>query len=472
MPKSHLSFFLSCLGFLISSLGLLGAAKPNVLIIIADDCTFSDLPLNGGQNAKTPHLDALTKQSLVFDRAYLGMAMCSPCRSELYTGRYPHRNGCAWNHGTVRPDTKSIPHLLRPLGYRVGLAGKVHVKPKSAFPFDQVLGFDPNCVRNPTNPHDLAGAKSFLTQKSDQPFCLVVALTEPHAPWVMGDASKYPPKKLKLPSYLADTPVTRESYSKYLAEVTYMDSQIGELLALLDETKLTDNTLVLFTSEQGAQFPGCKWTNWDQGLHTSLVARWPNKIPAGKRTKAIVQYADILPTLLDLAGQKADLEKFDGSSFAKVLHGQSHQHRQHAFGMHNNYPEGPSYPIRSITNGEWRYIRNLTPESLYIEKHLMGKNEHNPYWQTWVYSSFSKPHHKTLVNRFMIRPAEELYHTTKDPLEMTNLAANPTHAEIKKQLSQILTQQLKQQGDPGPSLDTKKAHRAAANHTPLFPSKP
>ncbi|MDA7934564.1 sulfatase-like hydrolase/transferase, partial [Akkermansiaceae bacterium] len=77
-------------------------ANPNILIILADDCTFSDLPVNGGQNAKTPHLDAFARQSLVFDHAYLGMAMCSPCRSELYTGRYPFRNGCAWNHGTVR----------------------------------------------------------------------------------------------------------------------------------------------------------------------------------------------------------------------------------------------------------------------------------------------------------------------------------------------------------------------------------
>ncbi|MFT6862313.1 MAG: N-sulfoglucosamine sulfohydrolase [Akkermansiaceae bacterium] len=70
------------------------------------------------------------------------------------TGLYPFRNGCAWNHGTVRPDTKSLPHHLKPLGYRVGLAGKVHVKPKSAFPFVRVPGFDPNCVRSPTQPHD------------------------------------------------------------------------------------------------------------------------------------------------------------------------------------------------------------------------------------------------------------------------------------------------------------------------------
>lgn len=446
--------------------------RPNILLIIADDCTFSDLPVNGGENAKTPHLDALAKESLVFDRAYLGMAMCSPCRSELYTGRYPFRNGCAWNHGTVRPKSKSIPHFLRPLGYRVGLTGKTHVKPKSAFPFKFVPGFDPNCVRNPTQPHDLSGTRKFITQNTGEPFCLVVALTEPHAPWVMGDASQYPPKQIKLPSYLADTSLTRESFSRYLAEVTYMDSQVGELLNLLDETKLTDNTLVIFTSEQGAQFPGCKWTNWDNGLHTSLVARWPGKIPAGKRTKAIVQYADILPTLLELNGQKIEPDLFDGSSFAGVLFGKRDSHRKHAFGMHNNFPEGPSYPIRSITNGEWRYIRNLAPENLYIEKHLMGKNEHNPYWQTWIFSSFSNTRHESLVNRFMKRPAEELYHTASDPFELNNLSNDPAHAEIKTQLSQHLDAQLKAQGDPGLPLDTPKAHKAAAKLKPAFQSKP
>lgn len=126
--------------FLSLSVSLNAVQKPNILIIIADDCTFSDLPINGGQNAKTPHLDAFAKQSLIFDRAYLGMAMCSPCRSELYTGRYPHRNGCAWNHGTCRPGTQSMPHILKPQGYRVGLAGKTHVKPSEAFPFEKIPG--------------------------------------------------------------------------------------------------------------------------------------------------------------------------------------------------------------------------------------------------------------------------------------------------------------------------------------------
>lgn len=445
---------------------------PNVVIIIADDCTYTDLAINGGENAKTPHIDSLAKQGLVFERAFLGMAMCSPCRSELYTGRLPLRNGCAWNHGTVRPGTLSMTQHLGALGYRVGLAGKKHIKPKKVFSFEEVPGFDPSCVRNPTQPHSLDGSRKFMTRKPDQPFCLVVALTEPHAPWVMGDASAYPPKKLKLPPYLADTPLTRQSFSNYLAEITYMDAQVGDLLALLDDQKLADNTLVLFTSEQGAQYPGNKWTNWDSGLHTSLVARWPGTVPVGERTSALVQFADILPTLIDLAGGKPDPETFDGSSFAPVLRGQSDKHRDFAYGMHNNVPEGPAYPIRSITNGDWRYIRNLTPDRLYIEKHLMGRNEHNPYWQSWLWKSHEDPHTLRLVERYMKRPAEQLYHTAKDRFELTNLADDPAHAAIKAKLSAALDASLAEQMDPGAPLDTKKAHQAAAKGQPLFPSKP
>ena len=129
---------------------------------------------------------------------------------------------------------KGIPQILGKLGYRVGLAGKTHIRPSSVFPFEKVEGFDPNCVRNPTQAHDLGPIKQFMAK--DDPFCLVVALTEPHVPWVMGDASKYPPKKLKLPPNIADTPRTREDFSKYLAEITYMDGQVGEILDSLDKS--------------------------------------------------------------------------------------------------------------------------------------------------------------------------------------------------------------------------------------------
>ena len=436
--------------------------KPSFLIILADDCTYNDLPLYGGQNARTPHIDKLAAQGLTFNHAYLAEAMCQPCRAELYSGQYPMRNGSTWNHSACRPDTTGMPQHFARLGYRVGLAGKTHIRPAKVFPFESVPGFDKSCVRDPTHLHKLDGIAEFMKRDAAQPFCLVVALVEPHIPWVMGDASKYPPAKLKLPPNIADTPATREHFADYLAEITYMDGQVGQILDVLEDTGKADDTLVLFSSEQGSQFPGCKWTNWDTGLHTALIARWPGTTPVGKRTDALVQYADILPTLVAAGGGKPPKTRYDGSSFLPVLQGRADTHRQFAFGMHNNLPEGPPYPTRTVTNGTYRYIRNLRPQNLYIEKHLMGGGRlNNPYWHTWVETAWRQPLTYRLIQRYQRRPAEQLYHTAADTYEMTNLAGSPEHAAIQKQLSDELHRWMQSQKDPGKKLDTMDAYNAA-----------
>lgn len=441
--------------------------RPNVLIIMADDCTYNDLPVYGGQNASTPNLDSLASQSLIFNHAYLAMAICQPCRSELYTGQFPLRNGCAWNHAASRTSTHSLPEYLGTLGYRVGIAGKVDVSPEKCFPFEDVPGFDSSCVDNPTKPHSLNGVREFIARKQVQPFCLVIALVEPHVPWVMGDPSKYPPSSIKLPVNIADTEKCRSDFSHYLAEITYMDGQVGEILAMLKAAGLETNTLVLFTSEQGSQFPGNKWTCWDTGLHTGLMARWPGKVPAGKRTDAIVEYADITPTLVELAGGNP-VEKgydFDGSSFSGVLFGTEATHRNFAYGIHNNVPEGAAYPSRTVTDGQWRYIRNLTPDELYIQKYVMGTQGNgglnNPYWGTWVFASANHPKIYRLIKRYMMRPPEELYNTAADPYEMNNLIADPQFAGLKTKLSGELDRWLTSQGDPGVSMDTLQSVQAA-----------
>ena len=448
------------------------AGRPNFLIIMADDCTFSDLPIYGGANAQTPNIDQFASKSLTFRRAYLAEAMCQPCRAELYSGLYPMSNGCAWNHSASRPDIGSIPHRLRPLGYRVGLTGKVHVSPKKAFPFEKIAGFDGNCVRNPTQPHDTEPVKKFLSRDADQPFCLVVALVEPHLPWVMGDPSVYPPKKIQLPPNIADTPRTREDFSRYLAEITYMDKQVGDVLAVLDDTGRANDTLVFFSSEQGSQFPGHKWTNWDTGLHTALIARWPGVIAEGSQTDALVQYADVLPTLIEAAGTEVPKDAFDGTSFLALLKGETQVHRQFTYGIHNNIPEGPSYPIRTVFDGKYRYIRNLSPDEIYIEKHLMGHSGdgslNNPYWGTWVRETWKNPHTYKLVKRYMHRPAEQLYHTAEDPFEMTNLVEDERLADIKMKLSDELDRWMDSQGDPGAAQDTQQAIQAARQGKHLY----
>ncbi len=464
MTRSILSHMM-CLGLvLLAPIGIAAAEKqPNFLIIMADDCTYNDLPIYGGENAKTPNLDALSLRGLTFNQAYLATAMCQPCRAELFTGQYPLRNGCSWNHSASRPTTESLPHFLRPLGYRVGIAGKVHVKPDDAFPFDPVGGFDPNCVRNPTRTHDLGPVRDYISaDNNDSPFCLTIALVEPHVPWVMGDASQYPPRKIRLPRNIADTPVTREHYSNYLAEITYMDGQVGEILSCLEESGNAENTLVLFTSEQGSQFPGCKWTNWNTGVHTALIASWPGRIAKGKRTDALVQYADIAPTLVELAGGNA-IPNQDGTSFVNVLNGQADQHREFVYGAHNNLPEGPRYPIRSVTNGRYHYIRNLLPEEIYIEKHLMGGGRlNNPYWATWVgVDPIRRRDVYDLTRRYMRRPAEELYDTANDPYEMNNLIDSASHTSICDGLRTELDAWMKSFSDPGAAVDTVDALQAA-----------
>ena len=458
-------FFLSLLKI---PLVLSAADHPNFLIIIADDCTYNDLPLYGGQNAKTPNIDKLAIEGLTFNRAFVSSSMCQPCRAELYSGLYPMGNGSAWNHSGCRPDIQGMPQMLGKLGYRVGLAGKTHIRPSSVFPFEKVEGFDPNCVRNPTQAHDLGPIKQFMTE--DDPFCLVVALTEPHVPWVMGDSSQYPPKKLKLPPNIADTPRTREDFSSYLAEITYMDGQVGEILDSLDKSGRADDTLVLFTSEQGSQFPGCKWTTWNTGLHTALIARFPQKVKQGLRTDALVQYADILPTLVDLAG--GEIKEMDGSSFLPVLMGKSDTHRKFVYGMHNNFPEGPPYPTRTISDGKYRLILNLTPDEMFIEKHLMGLKGNavlnNPYWGTWVRDAWIKPNIYSLIKRYQSRPPLSFYNTAQDPYEMNDLAGDPKYADKINIMKKELLSWMKVEGDPGVELDTPEAHQAAKEGRHLF----
>ncbi|OPZ10984.1 MAG: hypothetical protein BWZ10_02268 [candidate division BRC1 bacterium ADurb.BinA364] len=130
--------------------------------------------------------------------------------------------------------------------------------------------------------------------------------------------------------------------------------------------------------------------------------------------------------------------------------------------MHNNIPEGPPYPIRAITDGAWHYIRNLLPEALYIEKHLMGQqSKWHDYWPSWLFEATFDERTRSLVQRYMRRPAEQLYNLESDPHEFENLADDPAHAEIKRSLSAELDGWMREQHDPGAAIDTEAQWKAA-----------
>ena len=437
------------------------AAKPNMVFIIADDCTFRDIGCYGGQ-AKTPNIDRLAKEGMQFTRCFQAAPMCSPTRHNIYTGLYPVKSGAWPNHTRAYPHVKSIVHHLRPQEYRVTQTGKTHINPRTVFPFENFGG-----GKNPDMKYiDRLFAE---TAQGGKPFCLFACSNEPHTPWNKGDASAYPPAKVKLPPYIVDTPRVREDFSNYLAEITYYDSQVGEILALLEKHKLADNTLVMVVSEQGNAFPFAKWTCYDHGLQSAMIVRWPGKVKAGSMTDAMVEYVDVTPTFIDAAGGQP-VAPVDGRSFLPVLLGKADRHKEQVFGIMttrgiNNGTD--AYAIRSVREERFKLILNLNHESKFINACTKM-----PLFQSMVAKAATgDATAKRLVNAYHHRPAVELYDLEKDPLEMNNLAGQTDSETHVKRLRGKLEAWMKAQGDKGVETEMKAGERQGRGRNKKNPKK-
>ncbi len=462
----RITWFLALFSALLFSPAAL-VARPNLVLIIADDCTYLDLGVYGGQ-ARTPNLDRLAGQGMQFSRAFQAAPMCSPTRHNLYTGIYPVKSGAWPNHTQVYPGTKSIAHYLREAAYRVALAGKVHVAPKESFPFEYLGGFG---AKDPHHPNTGAGMEELLVEakKSETPFCLIASSHEPHEPWDKGDASAYDPAKLKLPPTFVDTPATREAYAKYLAEITYFDAQCGALLDALERHGLVENTLVMVLSEQGSSFPFAKWTCYEMGLASGMIARWPGKIETGSNTDALVEYVDIAPTLLDAAGLETP-GTMDGRSFLGVLTGKKSEHKQYTYGIQTTrgIARGSEYyGIRSAATKTHRYIRNLHHTEIFQN----NVTEMEAYWQEWIAAAAAgNAHARAMIEKYQRRPGEELYDVEKDPHCLVDLANRPEYAALKAELSAKLDAWMASQGDQGAETEAMSLTRKANDRVTESPN--
>jgi len=424
--------------------------RPNIIIIMADDLDSKQLSCYGGKNIHTKNIDALAEQGMKFNQMVASEAMCIPTRASLFTGLYPARHGAHQNHKKVNNNLKSIGHYLGDAGYRVALTGKDHVThPKSVFPFEIIDGFEPNCV-SATDDYHLDSVRSFTTKK-DKPYCLFIMSTNPHVPWTMGDPSEFDADKLELPAHWVDTKLTRNTFTKFLAEVKRLDNQVGDVMNMLKETGQEENTIVIFLGEQGPQFPGGKWTLWNNGQKSSMIVKWPGTVKPKTQTDAIVQYEDITPTLVDIAKGKLP-EGLDGKSFINVLKLKSSAHREYAFGIHNNIPEGPAYPIRSIMDGKYKLILNLLSDQDYHIKWMTNLQQKNVF-TSWVDKGKTDPQAKFLANRIIKRPAIEFYDLQKDPDELVNLNKKAKYQTVIKKMSKELDNWMQQQGDTGIGMD-------------------
>lgn len=431
--------------------GIANDKRPDIIVIMADDLDSDQLSCYGGQNIHTKHIDALAQQGLKFNQMIASEAMCVPTRASLFTGLYPARHGAYRNHKPVYDNLKSVVHFLNDAGYKVGLTGKDHVTtPKSIFPFEIIEGFETDCVAH-TDEYHLDSIRRFI-DKGDAPYCLFVMSVNPHIPWTVGDPSEFDASKLKLPPHWVDTELTREQFTRYLAEVRRLDNQVGDVVNLLKETGQEDNTVVIFLGEQGPQFPGGKWTLWDNGVRSSMIVKWPGSVNPNTETDAIVQYEDIAPTLVDIAGGCSP-KGLDGMSLLDVIRGRRSSHRDYAYGIHNNIPEGPAYPIRSIRSDRYKLVLNLTPEKDYYIKYMMRPDDKEGAYATWLKKAEKDTDARFLTSRIAKRPALEFYDLKEDPYELNNLSGNPAYDSLINVMRTELEKWMEQQGDTGVDLD-------------------
>ena len=426
-----------------------GVSRPNVLLMIADDLCWRDLGYQGHPDVRTPNLDRFASEGMRLHGMFNPAATCSPTRNALYSGLHCIRSGAFPNHTRLYDGTKSVFTYLKEMGYRVALQNKDHVGPNTSYPFETIQGAD-----------DLTVTRQFMTRDKEQPWMLSYCSNDPHSPWNRGAKGAYDPDKITVPPYMHDNRATRKELADYFGEITKLDEQVGALLKLIDECGQRENTVVLFLSEQGCSLPyGGKWSLYDTGIRTSTIVRWPNKIKAGSQSTQLLQYTDITPTLIEIAGgdpTKVDTgcpdangsRAFDGKSFVSILRGEDGRIHEHVFAQHttvgvNGFQE--PYPSRMVRDARYKLIRNLAPENVFS---IGGIHKGEPI-QSWIEDAKSDPKLAKRVDWLFRRPGAELYDLQADPFEMNNLVDDPQYASIRSGLQSMLDAWMAQQGDRG-----------------------
>ncbi|MDZ4402470.1 arylsulfatase [Prosthecobacter sp.] len=332
--------------FLVSSFILLqssSAAQPNVLLIITDDQGYGDFSIHGNPHLQTPHIDQLGRSGVQFERFYVN-SFCAPTRAALLTGRWPLRtgvHGVTHNKEAMKPAEITLAEAFGANGYRTACIGKWHNGEQFPFTpggqgFEHVFGFnnghwnnyfDATLLRG-TQPEPTKGyitdmltdeAMQFITARQKEPFFCYLAYNAPHSPYQVPDKHF---DKFKAKGF-------EDNVAAFYGMCENIDDNVGRLLAHLDTLKLTENTIVLFLTDNGgtagvktynAGMRGGKTSLHEGGTRVPLFMRWPAAKWTPHVAKPITSHIDLFPTLLDLCGVKAPSgPKIDGVSLRPLL---------------------------------------------------------------------------------------------------------------------------------------------------------
>jgi N-sulfoglucosamine sulfohydrolase len=417
----------------------------NILLITTDDQGL-EAGCYGDPYARTPHMDALATEGVRFDRAYITQASCSPSRSSMLTGLYPHQNGqigLARKDCRMRPGVATLQGVLKKAGYATGMIGKLHVVPAEAFPLD----FDRKqpCVRTRDVRSVAAEADEFFAAYGDAPFFLMVNYFDPHRPYEDADQIKGLPENPLGPDDIkpfpflgVDTPAVRDEVAAYYNCLSRVDTGIGLLLEGLAKAGHQDDTIVVFLGDHGAPFTRAKTTCYEAGEHVPFIVRWPGVTKPGHTSDALVSSVDIMPTVLDAVGVKPPSD-LAGRSLRPLCAGDDPSWRKTVCAEYTTHAPGHYFPRRSVFDGRYKLIRSLVTDRPNPVKHIgpaMRKLTKEGTPARTAYTTHCNP------------PAIELYDLKKDPIEFHNLAEDPAHEAVKKRLLKALQGWREETKDP------------------------
>ncbi|MCC5839400.1 MAG: sulfatase [Opitutales bacterium] len=434
-------------------------SRPNILFLVSED-HGPELGIYGDPFARTPVLDRLGAEGVLFERAYVTQAGCSPSRATLFTGLYPHQNGQIGlaTHGFRLyddPEMLLLPNALKEAGYRTGIVGKIHVEPEDNFAFDETLGGD-SFQRRDVRAIARRALRFIERHEGDGPFYLSVNYADVHRPYI-GDFVRqadglpedpHEPGEVDiLPQIGFSDALQLEKAANYYNSIERLDAGIGIILEGLKAMGHYENTIIIFLSDHGSDKLRGKRTVYEGGTRVPMIIHGADRIVQGQRRTELISSIDLIPTVLELAG--VDVPAIlPGKSLLPILAGEAVDWRQYLFTEYHTHSPHNLNPQRTVRDDRYKLIHNLlhgrfnpgyafTFDRIYDDRDAIeALIAQGPIRVRNAYAIMKEP------------PEFELYDLHLDPLEFNNLAENPHYADILARLQEELLRWRRASGDP------------------------
>lgn len=432
-----------------------GQVRPNILLCLGDNYSWSHLPPYGCDAIQAPNFARVAREGVLFRHAFAPAPSCAPSRSSLLTGQDVWRLEQGANlHGELPTRFPVYPELLEKAGYHVGFTGK---------------GWAPGSLeasgrkRNPAG-EKFSDFKTFLERKpAGQPFCFWYGdiYSNPLGKPVVKDGVDL--ERFRIPPFLPDVEATRNDFYYYFQRLRRFDAAVGEMLAALERAGQLENTLIVFTADNGMDFPRSYPNLYDYGTRMFMAMRWGDRVRGGRTVEDFVTLTDLAPTFLEAAGVKVPAD-MTGRSLMPLLRstssGQIDAVRDRVYTARERHAwarlGGLGYPMRAVRTGEFLYLRNFEPgrwpagdpDFAHFTQGVYGDIDRCAT-KSYMYEHRDDPAVRPLFElSFGRRPAEELYDLRQDPEQMRNVAGQTAYAVVQRQLAEDLMRRLRETGDP------------------------